>query len=157
MGSIRKVFGARLAALREARGLTQPALAEKAKVSLQTVTFIETGRRWAGSKILEKVLGALKVSPEELISSGPISIRPTPAEALAVLQEALREKELPKQAEVKGVQRIIAETKDLESRSLDMGEVELQAELSRVEGNKDAPVRSNKPKSKARAPTGTDR
>jgi transcriptional regulator with XRE-family HTH domain len=39
-------FGKKLAEVRKSRGLTQQALAEKLDISLVSIGYIETGKRW---------------------------------------------------------------------------------------------------------------
>lgn len=59
-------FGRRLAEVRKSRGLTQQQLAEKLEISLVSVGYIETGKRWPRLVTLHRICGALGVRLEEL-------------------------------------------------------------------------------------------
>lgn len=55
----RKRIGARIAALRKARGMTQAQLAESCGMKKPNITRIETGRYSTGLDILAKIAKAL--------------------------------------------------------------------------------------------------
>lgn len=59
-------FGRRVAEVRKARGLTQQQLAEKLDVSLVSIAYIETGKRWPRLATLHRVADCLGVSLGEL-------------------------------------------------------------------------------------------
>jgi transcriptional regulator with XRE-family HTH domain len=58
-------FGKRLAEVRKSRGLTQQALAEKLDISLVSIAYIETGKRWPRLVTLHRIADSLKVSVGE--------------------------------------------------------------------------------------------
>ena len=59
-------FGRRVAEVRKARGLTQQQLAEKLDVSLVSIAYIETGKRWPRLATLHRIVDCLGVSLGEL-------------------------------------------------------------------------------------------
>ena len=61
-----KAFGRRLAALREARGISQEKLSALAGISRETISHIENGRQWARLSMLHRLAKALGVSTKEL-------------------------------------------------------------------------------------------
>jgi transcriptional regulator with XRE-family HTH domain len=54
-------FGRRLAEVRKSRGLTQQQLAEKLEVSLVSIGYIETGKRWPRLVTLHRIAVCLGV------------------------------------------------------------------------------------------------
>jgi transcriptional regulator with XRE-family HTH domain len=58
-------FGKRLAEVRKSRGLTQQALAEKLDISLVSIAYIETGKRWPRLATLHRIAKCLNVSVGE--------------------------------------------------------------------------------------------
>ncbi len=54
-------FGRRLAEVRKSRGLTQQQLAEKLEVSLVSIGYIETGKRWPRLVTLHRIADRLDV------------------------------------------------------------------------------------------------
>ncbi|MEK7153121.1 MAG: helix-turn-helix transcriptional regulator [Patescibacteria group bacterium] len=54
-------FGKRLAEVRKSRGLTQQALAEKLDISLVSIGYIETGKRWPRLATLHRIAKCLNV------------------------------------------------------------------------------------------------
>lgn len=56
-----KAFGHRLAEVRKSRGMTQQELAEKLDISLVSIGYIETGRRWPRLNTLHRIADALGV------------------------------------------------------------------------------------------------
>jgi transcriptional regulator with XRE-family HTH domain len=59
-------FGRRLAAVRKSRGLTQQQLAEQLDVSLVSIGYIETGKRWPRLTTLHRIADCLGVPVAEL-------------------------------------------------------------------------------------------
>lgn len=59
-------FGKRVAEVRKGRGLTQQELSEMVNMSVVTIAYIETGKRWVRLATLDKIAKALKVNVEEL-------------------------------------------------------------------------------------------
>lgn len=62
-----QLFGQSLKRLREARGLTQKALAERVDVTTTYVSMLECGRKEASPQVLRAISDALKV-PEECLT-----------------------------------------------------------------------------------------
>lgn len=56
-----KAFGQQIAAVRKNRGMTQQELAEKLDISLVSIGYIETGKRWPRLSTLHRIAGALGV------------------------------------------------------------------------------------------------
>ncbi len=59
-------FGRRLAAVRKKRGFTQQKLAEDLDISLVSIAYIETGKRWPRLTTLHRIADALNVPLLEL-------------------------------------------------------------------------------------------
>lgn len=59
-------FGKRVASLRVKRNLTQDQLADKAGLSIDTISAIERGRRWARLTTLHQLAKGLGTSTDEL-------------------------------------------------------------------------------------------
>ena len=59
-------FGKRIAEVRKSKGMTQNQLAERVNMSVVTIAYIETGKRWVRLATLNKIARALKVSVAEL-------------------------------------------------------------------------------------------
>lgn len=62
-----KKFGAVVRALREKRGLTQDALAERAEVSATYIGYIERGDNVPTLIVILQIAAALSVRPAELL------------------------------------------------------------------------------------------
>lgn len=71
MGKKNTQVGARIAALRKARGLTQEQLAERLHVTRQAVSSWETANSYPDVEMLAALSEALEVSIEELIYGTP--------------------------------------------------------------------------------------
>ncbi len=63
---IRKRFGIRLRQLREQKGMTQIALAEKAGIEQQHLSNLELGKKEAKLKVIEMLATGLGVSLRQL-------------------------------------------------------------------------------------------
>jgi len=61
-----KAFGKQLADVRKSKNVTQNELAERVNMSVVTIAYIETGKRWVRLSTLDKIARALKVSVAEL-------------------------------------------------------------------------------------------
>lgn len=61
-----KAFGKRLSELRKSRGLTQQELASQLDISLVSVAYLETGKRWPRLNTLHRIAAKLGVSLIEL-------------------------------------------------------------------------------------------
>ena len=63
-----KTLGEIVREVREARGLTQAQLAERAQVALAYVTVLEAGHQWNPSRqILHRLARALGIPPKRLL------------------------------------------------------------------------------------------
>jgi transcriptional regulator with XRE-family HTH domain len=60
---LRQVFAANLSGIRNAKGLSQEALAHEAGVNRAYLTKIEGGGTWVGLEIIDKLASALEVEP----------------------------------------------------------------------------------------------
>ena len=60
-------FGKRVAELRRRSNLTQQQLADKTGMSLVSIAYIETGKRWVRLTTLDKIAQALDVEMSELL------------------------------------------------------------------------------------------
>ena len=65
--TFKKKFGERLRALREESGLSQEALAAKAKLHRTHISLLERGERSARLETIEALSRALKIQPAELM------------------------------------------------------------------------------------------
>jgi transcriptional regulator with XRE-family HTH domain len=81
-----EVVGRRIKALRQARGLTQDALAEGLGIAVKNVQRLEAGRQNLTLKTLAHIADVLDVEPHELLKSGTVA----PADAELSLRRALR-------------------------------------------------------------------
>lgn len=59
-------FGKRIAEVRKSKGVTQNELSERVNMSVVTIAYIETGKRWVRLSTLDKIARALKVNISEL-------------------------------------------------------------------------------------------
>lgn len=69
MDDLRKRFGRLVTAHRRRLGYTQEQLAERAGVSVDTISKIEVGATGARFPMIERIASALQVDPAELFSS----------------------------------------------------------------------------------------
>ncbi len=67
MPSLVENFAVNFEATRQRRGLTQEALAEKAKVSVSYISMLSRGRRSPPLDTLESLARALEVTPADLL------------------------------------------------------------------------------------------
>jgi transcriptional regulator with XRE-family HTH domain len=65
---LRRPFGRRVRALREKRGLSQEALAERADLHWTYISGVERGRRNPSLNVVGRIARALNVTPSELLS-----------------------------------------------------------------------------------------
>jgi DNA-binding Xre family transcriptional regulator len=70
--------GARLQALRKARGLTTQQVGERVGMAQQNLSRIEQGRHAVSFPTLEKILAAMGYTLEDILPDEPISSPPTP-------------------------------------------------------------------------------
>lgn len=66
MVDMREIVGTNVKELRELRGWTQEALAERADISRTHLAFIETARRWAAPEVAGRLAHALGVPTPRL-------------------------------------------------------------------------------------------
>jgi transcriptional regulator with XRE-family HTH domain len=94
---LKKRLGENLLKRRKEAGWTQDECAEKLGLPKRTYQQLELGQAWPQERNLV-LLGAFwKVDPVSLLSPPPAAApRPTPAEALDVLREALEERQPPR-------------------------------------------------------------
>jgi transcriptional regulator with XRE-family HTH domain len=69
MDDLRKRFGKLLAAHRRERGWTQGELAERAQISIDMVSKLETGSSGARFPVIERLADTLQVDPAELFTT----------------------------------------------------------------------------------------
>ena len=60
-------FGKRVAELRKRNNMTQQQLADRTGMSLVSIAYIETGKRWVRLATLDKIAEALNVNMSELL------------------------------------------------------------------------------------------
>lgn len=63
-----KAFGRRIAEVRKSKRVTQSELAERVNMSVVTIAYIETGKRWVRLSTLDKIAKSLGVSISELLT-----------------------------------------------------------------------------------------
>jgi transcriptional regulator with XRE-family HTH domain len=68
---LRAIFAANMRRLRNARGLSQEALAHEAGVNRSYLARIEAGRPYVGLDIIGRLAEALEVEPAELVRLPP--------------------------------------------------------------------------------------
>ena len=66
--SLQKLFGQKVKINRLAKGLTQEELAEQIDVSRQTLSQIETGRRWLSANKIERIVKILNIRYVDLFN-----------------------------------------------------------------------------------------
>jgi transcriptional regulator with XRE-family HTH domain len=88
------VFARNVKNYRNALQYTQEKLAEKAKLSIQTIKDIESGRRWISDYTLTKIAKALNMSEFQLLIpekyEADRKYRKTTSKSLVALKEKLR-------------------------------------------------------------------
>jgi transcriptional regulator with XRE-family HTH domain len=93
----KSIFGKRLAAARESRGLTQAALADLLGVAQQTVGYYESQSPSPSVEFVRKCAEALEIPADELLDEQATERRkPGPRSALDERVDALRSMSLPK-------------------------------------------------------------
>jgi transcriptional regulator with XRE-family HTH domain len=63
-----KAFGRRIAEVRKSKRVTQSELAERVNMSVVTIAYIETGKRWVRLSTLDKIAKSLGVPISELLT-----------------------------------------------------------------------------------------
>lgn len=62
------ILGKKILEIREKKGVSQQQLAIKAGLSKALITHIETGKRYPSDKALQKIIEALEISEEEILT-----------------------------------------------------------------------------------------
>lgn len=83
-------LGQNIRAFRERLGLSQFSLAEAAGVTETAIGLIERGKRWPQYVTIERVSRVLGVPIEALFEGAASVVKPTPDEAIKIIQEALK-------------------------------------------------------------------
>jgi len=87
---LRNIFGKHVSARRERKGWSQEKLAEKADVSKNTISDIETGQKFARARTLVRLAKVLETEVYELLK--PFNILPDKsADIIAKYSEEVRE------------------------------------------------------------------
>lgn len=108
-------FGARLAAIRQARGLTQTELGTAAGVSQRVIAYYETESTQPPGALLVDFARALKVSSDELLGLTTSSAKTSPKTA-RLLKRLQRIEELPP-ADQRAVLKLVDAMLDTRRRS----------------------------------------
>lgn len=66
--NIKKLIGHRIKELRKSRHFSQEQLAEMLDISQNALSYIETGENFFSSDTLEKLINALDIEPQELMT-----------------------------------------------------------------------------------------
>jgi transcriptional regulator with XRE-family HTH domain len=87
-------FGPRLAALRQARGITQTELGDAVGASQRVIAYYESDAAQPPGSLLVDLARALKVSADELLGLEPVTEK-TPPKTARLLKRLRRVEELP--------------------------------------------------------------
>lgn len=68
MNKNESILGKKILEIREKKGVSQQQLATKAGLSKALITHIETGKRYPSDKDLQKIIEALEISEEEILT-----------------------------------------------------------------------------------------
>lgn len=68
MNKNESILGKKILEIREKKGVSQQQLAIKAGLSKALITHIETGKRYPSDKALQKIIEALEISEEEILT-----------------------------------------------------------------------------------------
>jgi transcriptional regulator with XRE-family HTH domain len=101
----RQEFGARLAMLRQQRGLTQAELGRAIGVSQRMITYYETASPQPPGALLADLARVLQVSTDELLGLTPVAERVSPK--LARFRKRLRKAEALPAADQRAVLQLI--------------------------------------------------
>lgn len=108
-------FGTRLAALRQARGLTQEELGASVEVSYRVIAYYERDDAQPPGAMLVDLARALKITTDELLGVKPVSDKLTPKTA-RLLKRLQRIEELPA-ADQRAVLKLVDAMIDTRRRS----------------------------------------
>lgn len=68
MNKNESILGKKILEIREKKGVSQQQLATKAGLSKALITHIETGKRYPSDKALQKIIEALEIFEEEILT-----------------------------------------------------------------------------------------
>lgn len=68
MNKNESILGKKILEIREKKGVSQQQLATKAGLSKALITHIETGKRYPSDKALQKIIEALEISEDEILT-----------------------------------------------------------------------------------------
>ena len=86
---IREVLGGQIKKWRELRGMSQQALAKAAGIDKQSVYRLEKGKVWPEYENIQAICQVLDIPDFVLFIDQKYSKKPTPQEALEVIEQAL--------------------------------------------------------------------
>jgi transcriptional regulator with XRE-family HTH domain len=68
MKNCKSILGNKILEIREIKGISQQQLATKAGLSKALITHIETGKRYPSDKALQKIIEALEITEDEILT-----------------------------------------------------------------------------------------
>ena len=68
MENCKSILGNKILEIREIKGISQQQLATKAGLSKALITHIETGKRYPSDKALQKIIVALEITEDEILT-----------------------------------------------------------------------------------------
>ncbi len=68
MKNCESILGKKILEIREIKGISQQQLAIKAGLSKALITHIETGKRYPSDKALQKIIEALEITEDEILT-----------------------------------------------------------------------------------------
>ena len=68
MKNCKSILGNKILEIREIKGISQQQLATKARLSKALITHIETGKRYPSDKALQKIIVALEITEDEILT-----------------------------------------------------------------------------------------
>ncbi len=68
MKNCKSILGNKILEIREIKGISQQQLATKAGLSKALITHIETGKRYPSDKALQKIIVALEITEDEILT-----------------------------------------------------------------------------------------
>lgn len=68
MKNCESILGKKILEIREIKGISQQQLALKAGLSKALITHIETGKRYPSGKALQKIIEALEITEDEILT-----------------------------------------------------------------------------------------
>ncbi|AIQ33021.1 transcriptional regulator [Paenibacillus sp. FSL P4-0081] len=110
MTDLRNTVGARIRAIRKAKGLTQQQLAELSNLDDAYMGAVESGERNFSIDTLEKIVTALKIQPAELFQNKDDLSEPEAAQRRAIDEYAVTVGELSVK-QISTLNRIVREVR----------------------------------------------